>query len=313
MAANTTSIIGRTARVRGRLTGEGDLEVQGFVEGEISVGGDVTVDAHGLVGASIRGRRLVVRGAVKGDLLGEEAISLEDGARVVGDVRAPRVAIAPERSCAAYVETGEGMTGAGAAGRPRPARARLLPWRSGRPVAAPVPRRPLPSPPPRRRRSKRRARGRGAGARAEPAAPAARDEPARPPRRRPRRHAARRRATPSPNGTAVRRPRWSPRSKKAKGQMRRRALVTSPPGCLVVPFRARALARAAARALVRAKARDLASGGERLLHRLQAGGPHGGGARAGGRAVVRRDRRAAPCVAVAGVELGGCPSRARSR
>ncbi len=111
MTANTTTVIGRTARVRGRLTGEVDLEVQGFVEGEISVGGDVTVDSHGLVGASIRGRRLVVRGAVKGDLLGDEAILLEDGARVVGDVRAPRVAIAPGALVRGYVETGEGMAG----------------------------------------------------------------------------------------------------------------------------------------------------------------------------------------------------------
>ena len=106
MAANVT-VIGRTTRVRGRIVGSGDVEVQGFVEGEIAVGGDATVDVHGLVGASIRGRRLLVRGAVKGDLLGEEAVILEDGARVVGDVRAPRVAIAPGALVRGYVETGE--------------------------------------------------------------------------------------------------------------------------------------------------------------------------------------------------------------
>src|SRR5579871_4900077 len=106
--ASNVSVIGRATRVRGRVTGAVDLEVQGFVEGEIAVGGDVTVDAHGLVGASVQGRRLVVRGAVKGDLLGEEAVVLEDGARVVGDVRSPRVAIAPGALVRGYVETGEG-------------------------------------------------------------------------------------------------------------------------------------------------------------------------------------------------------------
>ena len=73
MAANVT-IIGRTTRVRGRLTGAADLEVQGFVEGEIAVSGDVTIDAAGMVGAGVHGRRVVVRGAVKGDLVGEEAV-----------------------------------------------------------------------------------------------------------------------------------------------------------------------------------------------------------------------------------------------
>jgi len=106
--ASNESIIGRTTRVRGRVTGAVDLLVLGFVDGEIAVSGDVTVDAHGLVGASVQGRRLVVRGAVKGDLLGEEAVVLEDGARVVGDVRAPRVAIAAGALVRGYVETGEG-------------------------------------------------------------------------------------------------------------------------------------------------------------------------------------------------------------
>src|SRR5258708_22695523 len=114
MAANV-SVIGRTTRVRGRLTGGADLVVQGFVDGEIAVGGDVTIDAHGIVGAGVRGRRLVVRGAVKGDLVGEEAVLLEEGARVVGDVRAPRVAIAEGALVRGYVQTGEND---GAAARP---------------------------------------------------------------------------------------------------------------------------------------------------------------------------------------------------
>jgi cytoskeletal protein CcmA (bactofilin family) len=117
MAANVT-VIGRTTRVRGRIVGAGDVEVQGFVEGEIAVGGDATVDTHGLVGASIRGRRLVVRGAVKGDLVGEEAIVLEDGARVVGDVRAPRVAISSGALVRGYIETGETTQPSARAARP---------------------------------------------------------------------------------------------------------------------------------------------------------------------------------------------------
>ncbi len=86
---------GRTRDSPVALTGAVDLEVQGYVEGEIAVDGDVTVDAHGLVGANVRGRNLLVRGAVRGDLVGDESVLLEAGARVVGDVRAPRVAIAP--------------------------------------------------------------------------------------------------------------------------------------------------------------------------------------------------------------------------
>jgi cytoskeletal protein CcmA (bactofilin family) len=140
MAANV-SIIGKTTRIRGRVTGEGDLEVQGLVDGEIAVGGDVTVDASGMVGAGVHGRRLVVRGAVKGDLVGDESILLEEGARVVGDVRAPRVVIGPGALVRGFVDTGEGGGGASArthraqpAARPAIAAPKVAP-----PAAKPAP------------------------------------------------------------------------------------------------------------------------------------------------------------------------------
>jgi cytoskeletal protein CcmA (bactofilin family) len=120
MAANVT-VIGRTTRVRGRVTGSVDLEVQGFVEGEIAVGGDVTVDSPGIVGAGIRARRLIVRGAVKGDLVGDESILLESGARVVGDLRAPRVAIAQGALVRGYVQTGDADAAGARAARVQPA------------------------------------------------------------------------------------------------------------------------------------------------------------------------------------------------
>jgi cytoskeletal protein CcmA (bactofilin family) len=136
---SNASIIGKTTRVRGRVTGDVDLDVQGFVDGEIAVGGDVTIDAGGMVGAGVQGRRLVVRGAVKGDLRGEEAILLEDGARVVGDVRAPRVVIAPGALVRGFVDTGE-SNGA-------PARTAARPQPAQRPAPAPVAR-VAPAPPP---------------------------------------------------------------------------------------------------------------------------------------------------------------------
>lgn len=105
MATHATTIIGRDTRVRARVAGAGDVEVQGHLEGELTVGGEVTIDATATVAADVRARRIVVRGAVKGDLSADEAIHLEDGARVVGDIRAPRVAIAPGGLVRGYVET----------------------------------------------------------------------------------------------------------------------------------------------------------------------------------------------------------------
>ncbi|HEY1958735.1 MAG TPA: polymer-forming cytoskeletal protein [Polyangiaceae bacterium] len=101
----TATIIGRDTRVHARVSGAGDIEVQGHLEGELTVGGEARIESTATVAADVRARRIVVRGAVKGDLSADESILLEDGARVVGDVRAPRVAIAPGGLVRGYVET----------------------------------------------------------------------------------------------------------------------------------------------------------------------------------------------------------------
>lgn len=103
---NDTTVIGRGTHVKARLTGQGDLEVQGHVDGEINVTGDVTVASGGLVGAAISGKRITIHGAVKGDLVAEEAVHLEDGARVVGDIRAARIVMAPGALIKGYVQIG---------------------------------------------------------------------------------------------------------------------------------------------------------------------------------------------------------------
>jgi cytoskeletal protein CcmA (bactofilin family) len=99
------TIIGRGANVVGRVSGAIDLEIHGRVEGDVAVDGDVTVEAQGLVSANVAGRRVIIRGAVKGDVSGEDAVRLEEGARVVGDIHAPRIAITRGALVRGHVQT----------------------------------------------------------------------------------------------------------------------------------------------------------------------------------------------------------------
>jgi cytoskeletal protein CcmA (bactofilin family) len=132
MANREVTVIGRGARVRGRITGSATLEILGLVDGEILVDGDLTVGDSGMVASDLSGRRVVVRGAVKGNVTGEESVHLEDGAKVVGDVRAPRIAISPGALVRGHVQT----AGAGAsAPRPRAAAAAKPAAPAARPAA----------------------------------------------------------------------------------------------------------------------------------------------------------------------------------
>ena len=129
--ASDVTVIGRGTRVRGRVSGAVSLEIHGHVEGDVTVDGDVTIDAHGTVGANVSGRRVVIRGAVKGDVTGVDAVVLEDGARVVGDLRAPRIGVGPGALVRGFVETGK------SSGAPR-ARNNAAPAVRALPRAAPA-------------------------------------------------------------------------------------------------------------------------------------------------------------------------------
>ena len=102
------TIISESTHVRGRIQGNDDLEIDGFVEGEIAIEGDILVGQTGRVGSALVAHHIVIRGAVRGDVTGSASVSLEDGARVLGDIRAPRVSIADGALVRGHVEAGAG-------------------------------------------------------------------------------------------------------------------------------------------------------------------------------------------------------------
>jgi cytoskeletal protein CcmA (bactofilin family) len=105
-----TTVIGRDAFVRGKLRGEGDVVIAGRVEGEITIEGDVTLEASALVMAPISGTRVVIRGAVRGDVSASEVLELGKNARIIGNLKAPRIAIEEGALVRGQVSTGGGST-----------------------------------------------------------------------------------------------------------------------------------------------------------------------------------------------------------
>ena len=53
MASQSATVIGSGTFVRGRVTGSGDLDIAGRIEGEVTCTGEVVVESSGLVAASI--------------------------------------------------------------------------------------------------------------------------------------------------------------------------------------------------------------------------------------------------------------------
>lgn len=86
--------IGRSITIRGDVSGDEDLMIQGRIEGSVQLGKHhVTVGPEGRVKANISGRSVTVEGEVKGDLHGDEQVALRPTARVEGDIVSPRVVL----------------------------------------------------------------------------------------------------------------------------------------------------------------------------------------------------------------------------
>ena len=106
--------IGRSITIRGDVTGDEDLMIQGRIEGSVQLGQHhVTVGPEGRVKANISGRSVTVEGEVKGDLHGDEQVALRPTARVEGDIVSPRVVLDDGASFRGSIDMSSQSKGAG--------------------------------------------------------------------------------------------------------------------------------------------------------------------------------------------------------
>ena len=85
-AGTSEAVIGKTTRVRGRVSGDGDLLVEGLVDGDINVQGDLTIADGGRVTSNVEATTLTLRGELEGDVKARGLVRIEAGARLRGDV-----------------------------------------------------------------------------------------------------------------------------------------------------------------------------------------------------------------------------------
>jgi len=87
-------VLGPRDSLVGTLTVEGDVRIEGTLDGEVSATGEVTVHSTGTARAQISARDIVVNGAVEGNAVARELLTLGEGASFAGEVRAARLRVA---------------------------------------------------------------------------------------------------------------------------------------------------------------------------------------------------------------------------
>ncbi len=91
---NALSVVCKGITIRGEVTGDEDLQIDGELSGSVKLGGArVMIGPEGRVAGNIQAREIIVRGTLKGNLRASERILMGSTGRWEGDGVSPRLAI----------------------------------------------------------------------------------------------------------------------------------------------------------------------------------------------------------------------------
>jgi cytoskeletal protein CcmA (bactofilin family) len=97
--------VGTGLRIKGELSGNEDLFVDGTVEGPIRLAGHkLTIGPNGKLTSDVVAREIIVHGSVKGNLRAGERIEITKNGSVVGDLTTARILIEDGASVKGSIE-----------------------------------------------------------------------------------------------------------------------------------------------------------------------------------------------------------------
>ena len=106
--SENSTVIGKSVTIRGELTGQEDLYMDGVIEGTISLSGArLTIGPNARVQADLQAHDVVIYGHVDGKVRATGRIELRDSAAVRGDLFAERLSIEENATVKGRVELTE--------------------------------------------------------------------------------------------------------------------------------------------------------------------------------------------------------------
>jgi cytoskeletal protein CcmA (bactofilin family) len=92
--ARTLALLGPTIVVKGEITSDEDLQIDGRVEGPVSLRGHrLTVGRSGQLSSEVTAREVIVYGNVSGNLRARDRVEIKKDGRVIGDIATARISI----------------------------------------------------------------------------------------------------------------------------------------------------------------------------------------------------------------------------
>jgi cytoskeletal protein CcmA (bactofilin family) len=90
---DTTTAIGPTIIIKGKLKSDEDLIVRGRIEAEISSSKALLVENSGVIKANVKVKSARLSGVLVGNITADERVEIMPDGRMVGDLTAPKIII----------------------------------------------------------------------------------------------------------------------------------------------------------------------------------------------------------------------------
>lgn len=93
--SNTLNIIGFGSEIKGEIVTNGDIRIDGVLQGNIAVKGKIVVGETGRIIGNIACKQCDVIGNVEGNIISQDLLSLKATCNVVGDMVCTKLSIEP--------------------------------------------------------------------------------------------------------------------------------------------------------------------------------------------------------------------------
>ena len=88
------TLINEGCKITGHLSGSGDFQIAGEVDGDCDITGTVTLAKSGFWSGTIKAGHIIVAGHVEGDIIAEGRVEIMSTAKVSGTVSGSAIAVA---------------------------------------------------------------------------------------------------------------------------------------------------------------------------------------------------------------------------
>lgn len=92
--AGAPTLINEGCKISGVITGQGDYQVSGEIDGDCEIDGTVTLTRTGYWNGTINASQVVISGHVEGDIIAAGKVEIADSARITGKVTGEAIAVA---------------------------------------------------------------------------------------------------------------------------------------------------------------------------------------------------------------------------